>query len=109
MAAESASTPPLYPSYLPTRPEGFTAAHEVPPFRAEEPGSRADPAKPELYTPKAAFKNLTPRVGTEVHGLQISQLSKAGLDQVALLAAERGVLVFVGLGNSLSAGSSSSC
>jgi sulfonate dioxygenase len=33
-------------------------------------------------------------VGTEVHGVQLSQLDGAGLDELALLAAQRGALVF---------------
>ncbi|PGH19865.1 hypothetical protein AJ80_03782 [Polytolypa hystricis UAMH7299] len=85
---------PLYPHYLPIRPEGFTKTIDIPPFDIVEPGSRADPAKPEIYTSAAQIKNITPRVGTEIRGVQISQLSNDGLDQVALLAAERGVLVF---------------
>ncbi|BCS20697.1 uncharacterized protein APUU_21129A [Aspergillus puulaauensis] len=90
MAAE-----PLYPAYLPVRPEGFTATLDVPAFDAEEPGLRADPELPDILSSKAALKNITPRVGTEIHSLQLSQLTAAGLDQVALLAAQRGVLVFV--------------
>lgn len=37
---------------------------------------------------------LSPYVGTEIEGVQLSQLSKAGLDELALLAAKRGALVF---------------
>ncbi|KAL4872998.1 hypothetical protein BDV12DRAFT_182626 [Aspergillus spectabilis] len=87
---------PLYPAYLPVRPEGFTPTLDVPAFDAEEPGLRADHALPEILSPKANFKNITPRVGTEIRDLQLSQLTAAGLDQVALLAAQRGVLVFRG-------------
>ncbi|OJJ64360.1 hypothetical protein ASPSYDRAFT_39078 [Aspergillus sydowii CBS 593.65] len=88
MAAE-----PLYPAYLPVRPEGFTATLDVPVFDAEEPGLRADPELPDILSSKTTLKNITPRVGSEIHGLQLSQLTPAGLDQVALLAAQRGVLV----------------
>ncbi|EXJ87719.1 hypothetical protein A1O1_04644 [Capronia coronata CBS 617.96] len=87
-------TEPLYPAYLPTRPEGYSLTVNVPPFEQVEPGTRADPAKPEIFTPDAKIKNITPRIGAEIHGVQLSQLSKEGLDQVALFAAERGVLVF---------------
>lgn len=90
-------TEPLYPHYLPTRPEGFTPTLDLPPFEAEEPGKRADAEKPEIFTSKAKIFNITPRIGTEIHGVQISELSETGLDQVALLAAKRGVLVFVRL------------
>lgn len=92
MAAE-----PLYPAYLPVRPEGFTATLDVPVFDAEEPGLRADPELPDILSSKTTLKNITPRVGSEIHGLQLSQLTPAGLDQVALLAAQRGVLVLVSL------------
>jgi sulfonate dioxygenase len=37
---------------------------------------------------------LTPRIGTEVTGLQLSQLSDAQKDELALLIGERGVVVF---------------
>lgn len=85
---------PLYPAYLPTRPDGFTQPVPVPPFKGTEPGRRADPAKPSL-TKGATITNITPRIGTEIRGVQISQLTVEGLDELALLAAERGVVVFV--------------
>ncbi|KAI5918475.1 hypothetical protein F4810DRAFT_715468 [Camillea tinctor] len=88
------SSQPLYPTYLPTRPDGFAQPIAIPPFEATEPGSRADPAKPSLFKGGATVTNITPRIGTEIRGLQISQLSNEGLDELALLAAERGVLVF---------------
>lgn len=87
-------TAPKYPHYLPTRPDGYAATIDVPLFHAEEPGLRADPSKPELSTAATSLRNITPRIGTEIHGVQLSQLTPAGLDEVALLAAERGVLVF---------------
>jgi sulfonate dioxygenase len=37
---------------------------------------------------------LTPRVGSEITGLQLSQLNDAQKDELALLIAERGVVVF---------------
>lgn len=37
---------------------------------------------------------LTPRIGTEISGIQLSQLSDAQKDDLALLIAERGVVVF---------------
>ncbi|KAI1635234.1 hypothetical protein F4809DRAFT_463620 [Biscogniauxia mediterranea] len=88
------SSQPLYPAYLPTRPDGFAQPIAIPLFEAVEPGSRADSAKPSLLKAGANVTNITPRIGTEIRGVQISQLSKEGLDELALLAAERGVLVF---------------
>lgn len=95
------TTQPLYPAYLPTRPDGFQPTLDVPYFEAEEPGTRADSSKPSIFKSGATVENLTPRIGTEIRGLQLSQLSKAGLDEVALLAAERGVLVFVSFRSSI--------
>jgi sulfonate dioxygenase len=86
---------PLYPAYLPVRPEGFTPTLDVPLQDIPEAGCRADPSLPEIRTPDSRHKNITPRIGTEIRGVQLSQLSVEGLDQLALLAAQRGVLVFV--------------
>ncbi|TDZ30873.1 Alpha-ketoglutarate-dependent sulfonate dioxygenase [Colletotrichum spinosum] len=91
------STQPLYPAYLPTRPDGFQPTTAVPYFEADEPGCRAKRSnKLSVFktTQDAKVENITPRVGSEVRGVQLSQLDEAGLDEVALLAAERGVLVF---------------
>ncbi|CZT48375.1 probable taurine catabolism dioxygenase [Rhynchosporium secalis] len=85
---------PLYPEYLPVRPEGFTPTLNVEPFETEEPGLLADPALPELFTSNSKITNITPRIGAEIEGVQLSQLTANGLDQVALFAAQRGVLVF---------------
>ncbi|KAK1638588.1 hypothetical protein BDP81DRAFT_188719 [Colletotrichum phormii] len=95
-------TEPLYPAYLPTRPDGFQPTIDVPFFEAEEPGARAKATQSSSLSASSIFRdggaakveNITPRVGAEVRGIQLSQLSKADLDEVALLAAERGVLVF---------------
>lgn len=38
--------------------------------------------------------NLTPGIGTEIRGLQLSQLNDIQKDELALLIAERGVVVF---------------
>lgn len=90
------SSEPLYPAYLPTRSDGYNAPVAVPLFEAEEPGLRANPAKANLLK-GATTVDITPRIGTEVRGVQISALGREGLDELALLAAERGVVVFVSL------------
>ncbi|KAL6918199.1 hypothetical protein ACHAP8_007598 [Fusarium lateritium] len=84
---------PLYPAYLPTRSDGYMAPVSVPLFDGDEPGLRADAAKTNLFK-GGRVENITPRVGTEIRGVQISQLDGKGLDELALLAAERGVVVF---------------
>lgn len=37
---------------------------------------------------------MTPIIGTEIHGIQLSQLSDQQKNDLALLAAERGVVFF---------------
>lgn len=59
-----------------------------------EPGTRADPVKPNLLNPNTKVKHVSPYLGTEISGVQISSLSKEGLDELALYAAERKVLLF---------------
>ena len=54
-----------------------------------------DKSKPNLLgVPNATFTRLTPRIGTEIKGLQLSELSDIQKDELALLLAERGVVVF---------------
>lgn len=38
--------------------------------------------------------DISPHCGTEIHGVEIAELSQEGLDEMALLCAERGCLVF---------------
>lgn len=85
-----------YYDYLPVYDETTT----FPPtdsFEVEHPGLKADKAKPNLFNsgdPNVVITRLTPRVGTEIKGLQLSQLSDAQKNELALLIAERGVVVF---------------
>jgi len=83
---------PSYPFYYPH----FDASEKWGPielFEHTDAGSRADPAKPNLLK-NAVTKDLNPYIGTVIKGVQISQLSKEGLDEIALYAAERKVLIF---------------
>jgi sulfonate dioxygenase len=59
-----------------------------------DPGAKADRAKPHLLTPETNVSHLSPFLGTEISGVQISQLSEEGLNELALYAAERKVLIF---------------
>lgn len=71
--------------------------HELPDSSCTEfsdPGLRADPKKPNLLNEKAEYRQLSPYIGAEVKNVQISQLPKEGLDELALLTAERKVVVF---------------
>lgn len=64
-------------------------------FRHVDVGLRADPGKTNLLgAPGVTHEEITPAIGTEIHGVQLSQLNPAQLDDLALLAAERGVVLF---------------
>ena len=59
-----------------------------------DPGLRADPKKPDLLGPATSVRQLSPYIGSEVGGVQLSQLTPAGLDELALFVAERKLVVF---------------
>lgn len=48
----------------------------------------ADPKKTSLLSSASKIDNLTPWIGTELHGLQLNQLTNAQRDELALLVAE---------------------
>ncbi|ORY92517.1 taurine dioxygenase [Leucosporidium creatinivorum] len=88
---------PEYPQYLST-----WSMETYPPLEprhvsdSEEPGLRANPAFPNLFPKGGDFKlsKLTPKIGSDVDGVQISALSPEGLDELALYVAQRGVVAF---------------
>ena len=85
-----------YSGYLPVYDE-TTTFPPTEPFEVHHRGLEADKSKPNLLNsgdPKVQITRLTPRVGTEIRGLQLSQLSDAQKNELALLVAERGVVVF---------------
>ncbi|ORZ03525.1 hypothetical protein BCR43DRAFT_432262 [Syncephalastrum racemosum] len=67
---------------------------EIEPFEHNDPGHRADPKKSSIYDNAEKVFDLTPHIGTEVHGIQLSKLTEQQKDDLALLAAERGVVFF---------------
>jgi sulfonate dioxygenase len=82
-----------YPHYLPT----WDPTHKYPPlqpFEHYEHGKDADTSYPELLPASAKVNDLTPTIGTEVRGIQLSSLSNAGKDQLARFVAERKVVAF---------------
>ena len=82
-----------YPNYLPTwNPE--QKYPPLQPFEHHDPGRDADKTFPDLFHPGVKATELTPTIGTEIEGVQISSLSNAGKDQLALLVAQRKVVVF---------------
>ncbi|EAZ63022.1 oxidoreductase activity [Scheffersomyces stipitis CBS 6054] len=83
------------PDYLPT----WNKAEKYEPLQFQEhidAGTKADPALPNLFNKGTEFKtkNITPKLGTEVFGVQLSQLDSAGKDELALFVAKRGLVVF---------------
>lgn len=67
------------------------------PFEFHDRGLAANKEKPNLIpqdNPDVKVTKLTPVIGTEIRGLQLSKLSDAQKDELALLIAERGVVVF---------------
>lgn len=64
-------------------------------FKHEDPGSRADPSFPNILPQKGEqVRHITPKFGTEIRGVQLSELGNKGKDELALLVAQRGVVVF---------------
>jgi alpha-ketoglutarate-dependent taurine dioxygenase len=59
-------------------------------------GKDAEPKFTELLTEGAKIKNLSPTTGSEVTGVQLSKLSRAGKNQLVLLVAQRKVVAFRG-------------
>ncbi|KAL9101468.1 MAG: hypothetical protein Q9163_003263 [Psora crenata] len=82
-----------YQNYLPTwNPD--EKYEPLQPFTHVEHGLEADKSFPELLGSGVKAEDITPLLGTEISGIQLSQLSDAGKAQLALLAAQRKVLVF---------------
>lgn len=83
-----------YPHYLPTWDKTLKYP-PLQPFEHTEHGKDADPSFPDLLPAGVAQVNhLTPTIGTEVRGIQLSSLSDAGKDQLARFVAERKVVAF---------------
>lgn len=82
-----------YPEYLPTWDKMWF--DPLPPFQYDDPALRVkDKSKPNLMTENAKLSHIQPRFGSVVDGVQLSQLSDAGKDELAQLVAERKVLAF---------------
>lgn len=84
-----------FPEFLPTwNLKEFYKPLEF--FEHTDPGSRADPNLPNLFPSesKHELKKVTPKLGTEVTGIQLSQLDDKGKDELALFVAKRGLVIF---------------
>ena len=87
------------PQQYPTRPQKPDYLDQVYAIRSEyrehvDPGSRADKDKKALLGACSAVIHLTRHIGTELHGIQLAQLTDTQKDELALLIAERSVVFF---------------
>ncbi|KAF1808374.1 alpha-ketoglutarate-dependent taurine dioxygenase [Eremomyces bilateralis CBS 781.70] len=87
------AVPATYPHYLPVWDHGEKYP-PLEPFEHIEKGKGADPTFKDLLTEGFKLQHLTPTTGSEVSGVQLSKLSDAGKDQLALLVAQRKVVAF---------------
>ncbi|RCK64419.1 Alpha-ketoglutarate-dependent sulfonate dioxygenase [Candida viswanathii] len=81
--------------YLPT----WTRSEKYEPYEfieVHDPAVRANKDLPNLFPKDGKYEtnNISPKLGTEIKGIQLSQLDDAAKDELALFAAQRGVLVF---------------
>ncbi|KAJ5917148.1 hypothetical protein N7466_010702 [Penicillium verhagenii] len=90
---EGGKTTASYPNYLPT----WDPSEKYPPlepFTHLDRGKDADPSFRDLLTEGSKIQKLTPTIGSEITGIQLSKLDPAGRDQLALLVAQRKVVAF---------------
>lgn len=64
------------------------------PVAVTERGLYANPEKKSLLSAASKVITLNPTIGTEIHGIDLRQLSDTQKDELALLVAERGVVFF---------------
>ncbi|OQD63404.1 hypothetical protein PENPOL_c009G02912 [Penicillium polonicum] len=90
---EGGNTTASYPNYLPVYDYGEKYP-PLEPFTPVDHGKDADPSFKDLLTEGSKIQKLTPTTGSEVTGVQLSKLTAAGKDQLALLVAQRKVVAF---------------
>lgn len=85
-----------YPDFLPT----WDTKEKYPPLKFhkyEDPALRADPNFPNLFPENKKHlintRKVTPKMGTEIRGIQLTELSDSAKDELALLVAQRGVVL----------------
>ncbi|GAN04498.1 tfdA family taurine dioxygenase [Mucor ambiguus] len=67
---------------------------KLPVFEHKDVGHLADPKKASLFDNATKVFDLTPNIGTEIHGIQLNQLTDQQKNDLGLLIAERGVVFF---------------
>jgi sulfonate dioxygenase len=86
---------PSYPEYLGEWIWDYRSdPYRTPLENVFQPAALADPKKPHLLRDGAKVSRITPKFGTVVDGVQLSSLSAEGKNELSLLVAERGVVVF---------------
>jgi sulfonate dioxygenase len=81
-----------FPDYLPTWDQVWYDPLPIFPFK--DPALRADPSKPHLGLGQLKVSEITPRMGTIIEGMDLATLTDIAKDELALLVAERKILVF---------------
>lgn len=85
-----------YPEYLPSWEKVWY--EPLQPFEFQDPALRVRTSEqsslPSLLGTNARTKQIQPRVGTVVEGVQLNELDAAGRDQLAYLISQRKVVVF---------------
>ena len=72
----------------------LTCEPALAPYEHVDVATRADPEKKAFLASIPNRKDMTPNIGTEVRGVQLSQLTDKQKDEMALYIAERGMFVF---------------
>jgi sulfonate dioxygenase len=86
-----------YSAFMPTVDD--TKYDPLTPFTHTDPASRAlarelEGVDPLAFLANAQVSHITPLFGDEISGVDLTSLDSNSRDQLALLAARRGVLVF---------------
>ena len=80
-----------FPDYLPTW--DVTWFDKCPTFEYHDPALRADKSKPNLFQSGITARDITPKMGTILTGLNLKELTDAARDELALLISERKIVV----------------
>jgi sulfonate dioxygenase len=81
-----------HPQYAPTWDKVWY--DPLPPFDFVDPALRADKQKPNLLSPSVLAEEITPKMGTILRNVQLTELSDQAKDELALLVSERKIVVF---------------
>lgn len=80
-----------YSEYMPVWEPVFFPP--MPPFEFHDPALRADPLKRKLLQSGVECRPISPKMGTEMTGIQLSSMTDTQKDELALLVSERKAVV----------------